>query len=56
MEMIEKGKKVEDRNFSLAGVPEYQLDYINDILEADEDKKQKGVKLCLMKKKIMRKE
>lgn len=38
MEMIEKGKKVEDKNFSLAGVPEYQLDYINDMLEADEDK------------------
>lgn len=30
----EKPKK-EERNYSLAGVPEYQLDYINDILEAD---------------------
>ena len=31
----------EDKNYSLAGVPEYQLNYINDILEADKNK-QKG--------------
>lgn len=28
----------EDKNYSLAGVPEYQLNYINDILEADKNK------------------
>lgn len=31
--LIEKGPKEEDKKFSLAGVPEYQLNYINDILE-----------------------
>lgn len=33
----EKPKK-EEKNYSLAGVPEYQLNYINDILEADKNK------------------
>ena len=28
-------KKKEEKNYSLAGVPEYQLDYINDILEVE---------------------
>lgn len=27
-----------DKNYDLSGVPEYQLNYINDILEADKNK------------------
>jgi hypothetical protein len=40
-ELLDKQNKQKnnDKNYSLAGVPEYQLDYINDILEADENKK-----------------
>lgn len=37
LENKEEPKKKED-NYSLAGVPEYQLNYINDILEADKTK------------------
>ena len=35
---MKKEKPKDDKNYSLAGVPEYQLNYINDILEADRDK------------------
>lgn len=35
-----KEKKATEKDYSLAGVPEFQLEYINDMLEAD--KKQKG--------------
>lgn len=28
-------KKTKNEQFSIAGVPDYQLDYINDILEAE---------------------
>lgn len=37
LENKEEPKK-NDNNYSLAGVPEYQLNYINDILEADKTK------------------
>jgi len=37
LENKEEPKKKEN-NYSLAGVPEYQLNYINDILEADKTK------------------
>lgn len=37
LENKEEPKK-NDKNYSLAGVPEYQLNYINDILEADKTK------------------
>ena len=34
----ESPKTENTKNYSLAGVPEYQLNYINDILEADKNK------------------
>lgn len=36
--IIEKDdKKTQDKDYSLAGVPDFQLKYINDILNADKN-------------------
>lgn len=35
--IIKEQPKKSDKNYALDGVPEYQLNYINDILEADKN-------------------
>lgn len=34
-ELLNKPEPKKEKNYSLAGVPEYQLDYINDVLEVE---------------------
>jgi hypothetical protein len=33
--LLNKPEPKKEKNYSLAGVPEYQLDYINDVLEVE---------------------
>lgn len=37
-EAIEKPEKKKDKNYSIAGVPDFQKDYVNDLLSGKLDK------------------